>query len=193
MNRNIINGYLLKFKIWCFRNAIAIVAVLIAFIALWNENYKVDNNFKAILIHEDMEDFFVLANEGNRDQILIDYYYGYKYHPDDNYIGILGANNAEPIILKPGEKMILKPRWSLEHFIRTRTDTNYWFKDGRIDIKMKVAAQAAEIPFIVGMAFKYLDPSGVVRIKYFNYAIYTKDAIILEDPILDDEFIYLNN
>jgi len=183
--------YLTNFQTWIKKNALAIFASIIALLALWNDNYKIENDFKAILIHEDLEDFFVLANEGNRDQILIDYFYGFKYHPAQTYTGILGANNAEPIIVKPGEKMILKPRWSLDHFIRTRIDTNYWFNDGPIKIKNVVDSDAKEIPFIIGMAFKFLDPNGDVNVKYFNYAIYTKDAIILSDPILDKEFIYL--
>lgn len=139
-----------------------------------------------------MEDFFVLQNDGNKDQILLDYYYGFKYHPKQEYIGMLTANNADPLLIKPGQKQIIKPRWSLDHFIRTKTDPNYSYTDGKVIIQEILDSNSTNDTFIIGMAFKYLSPRGQVKIKYFNYAIYTKEALILEDKILDKSFIYLN-
>lgn len=181
-----------KIFVFLHKYLIVWIALLISIMAIYSNHYKVDNTFKAILIHEDMEDFFILANEGNRDQILIDYYYGLKYHPDSAYWGILQPGYAEPVIIKPGEKIIAKPKWSLDHFISMQIDTNYWYDAGPLMIKMDVDEDAKNYPFIVGMAFKYLKPDGSVNVKYFNYAIYTPEGIIIEDLLLDSEFIYLN-
>lgn len=177
---------------WIGNNIFAISALGISLLVLWNNSYRIKNKFKAILIHEDMEDFFILQNDGNRDQILLDYFYGYKHHPKEDYVGILTANNADPIVIKPGQKHIVKPRWSLTHFIRSRTEPGYSYKDGPVIIEEIHEENTKEVPFIVGMAFKYISSKGKVKVKYFNYAIYTKESLILEDKILDKGFIYLN-
>jgi len=177
---------------WIGKNILSICALAISLLVLWNNSYRIKNKFKAILIHEDMEDFFILQNDGNRDQILLDYFYGYKHHPKEEYTGILTANNAEPIVIKPGQKHIVKPRRSLDDFIRSKIEDGYIYKDGPVIIEEIHEESGNEIPFIVGMAFKYISAKGNVKVRYFNYAIYTKETIILEDEILDKRFIYLN-
>lgn len=177
---------------WTQNNIIALCALLASFVTLWNNFFRVKNRFKAILIHEDMEDFFVLQNDGNKDQILLDYFYGYKYHPKQEYLGILMPNNAEPIVIKPGQKQIIKPHYSLNHFIKTRIDRDYTWKEGPVIMQELIDEDLKDSPFIIGMAFKFLSPKGKVKVKYFNYAIWTKEAIILSDKVLHKSFIYLN-
>lgn len=177
---------------WLEKNILSLSAILISVISLWNNSFRVKNKFKVILIHEDLEDFFVLQNDGNKDQILLDYYWGYKTHRMEQYLFYLPPNDIEPITLKAGQKLILKPRRSLDIFIKSVTQPNYKDSAGFVEITFHNDNYDKNKPLFIGMAFKYLKPSGKVNTKCFNYAIYKGNTIILKHWLLNRSFIYLN-
>lgn len=184
--------FLYNIPIWLENNILSLLAMLVSIFALWHTSIRERNRFKVILFREEAEDFFILQNDGNKDQILLDYNYCMRDQPRGECIIMLSHHRAEKIIVKPGEKHILQPRIPLMEFIKSQTKTHS-VSTGPFTITQINDKDAKEQSFIVGMAFTYVSPKGKVKMKVFNYAIYTPDNIITRShKWLDDKFIFLN-